>query len=240
MVSINRRIKIFNKIFKEFLIEYNKIYNKNFKIKVKNFEMLHKYNTDIEPRIDKFIKCDNSCLEHIELCKTIELKKIESNSKYIWSYLHNLYFITLEEKNEKLVEESKKSLKSLESLESLQILNKTKDIVPNIDFQNIAKNLQNSNLLNPNSDMGGLITDIASQVAKKLEGKDLSTINPLELITNMMSGNDSVGGIDFGSILKETSEKINNKVISGELDIEKLKSEAKSLLGDNHELSKEL
>jgi hypothetical protein len=96
-----------------------------------------------------------------------------------------------------------------------------------IEVQEIVKKpiTKESNAFN------SLVGDLAVNVAKSLEGQDLTKINPAELMQSLMSGNMNVGGIDFSEIIKMSTENVKNKVSSGELDIEELRESASNVWG---------
>jgi hypothetical protein len=78
--------------------------------------------------------------------------------------------------------------------------------------------------------MSSLIQDIAGEVSKSLDGKDFSDINPIDLMSSLMSGNSNVNGVDFSCIIKNITEKLQTKFDSGEIDTNKLKEQAENLL----------
>jgi len=219
MVSISRKIKLFKRLFNEFLNEYNKLTGKNFSIKIKEYEILEKYNLEIKNNLDKFIECESDIINKITLCKSIEMninnQVFINNKSSIWNYLHNLYFITMDSVDSEII------LKSKEYLSKLQM-----QLVP----KDTGINLENLNLDDPG--MGDLISDIAKQVTDKLKGQDLSNIDPMQLMSQMLAGGHSVNGIDFGSIIQDTANKIKTKVENGEIDLDKLKNQAKGLISD--------
>lgn len=223
MVSASKKLKLFNKVLKEFLIDFNSLQNGRstvLQFKVENSSILNSFRDEISFSIDKFLDCDETVFEQISLCKKIGLNNIDSetvNRVKIWTYIHNLYIITLEKDKEDFLEKSKKSLEKLENSKL-----KSSIAIPN--------------------EMNNLISDISIQLTKSLEGKDLSNLNPMDLMSSLLSGNSTSNGIDFGSILQQATKTINDKVESGELDLNKLKEQASSMIGTirNPELNKEV
>lgn len=215
MPGPNRRIKLFNRLLKEFLTDYESISNKKFTIKVKDGDFLTKYKEQVEKTKEVFLSCNDRCLNSIDLCKTIKLVESPKGvDKYsVWKYLHDLYFLTLEEVDQKILEISKLGLVSCKTTEHLS------------KFANaIEKKVEK------NTHFGNLIQDIAGQVSKSLEGKDLSSLNPMDLVNGLMSGKTSnINGIDFTDILQSTTETIQNKVNTGEIDIKDLQTQAGDL-----------
>lgn len=232
MVAPKRRIKLFNRLLKEFIEDYNNIYNLKINIiKTDDISLLNTFKDEINFVSEKFFNCDEESFSNISLCKKIGLDKTNMTNSNdsrlnIWKYMHNLYILTLEATDKQpVVEKSKKALDTLSQ---------------SIVVKNITKPKVNTSTGNQ---MDSLIENIAGQVSKSLEGKDLSNINPMDLLSSLMSGGESnLNGIDFGSILKNTTELIQNKVNSGEIDLETLKDQATSLMSQhsNPEINNDL
>lgn len=205
---------MFNKLLEEFIEDYNKMYNLAIPhIKIKELGVLNTFKDEINYVSEDFFKCEQVAFKNITLCKQMQLDKHKDfgeNKLSIWKYLHNLYLLTQEapDKNN-IVNKTKTAIESLQSSSNTEL-----------------KKLQED------SDMANIIQDIAGEVSKSLEGKDLSAINPMELLTTLMSGNNMINGVDFGSILKNTTEKIHSKIQSGEIDTIKLKKQADDLLSN--------
>lgn len=214
MVSPNRRLKLFNRVLKEFLVQYNKIYSEKISFKTKDILYLKTYKEECNFVFDSFIICDKSIFPNISLCKMLNLEKIDiSSCEYsIWQYLHNLYILTLEssEKNN-ILEKSKESL--------AKINNEIKTVEIKCDG-------------NQENGLNTLISEIAEKVKNQLDGKSLEGLDPMQLMNELMSGKDNInmGGVNFSDILKSTTESIQNKVDAGEIDIGALKDQALSLL----------
>lgn len=243
MVAPNKRIKLFNRLLNEFLDDYDKIYNvKSPRTKITQLKVLNTFKDEINYVREAFFNCDESSFKNITLCKTINLDKRENftlqNRISIWKYLHNLYILTQEAPDKGTISQDAKQ--ALDKLQGKVVSPQTvsnKDTSPkDFDLSQITQLLPNKTIP---KEMGGLIEDIAAQVSKTLEGKDLSNINPMELMNSLMSGNGNatINGIDFGSILKNTTDKIKQQVDNGEIDINKLKEQAEDLI-NSPELTK--
>ena len=183
MVSVNKKIKLFNKVLSEFLKQYNIISNEQFTIKVKEYSVLELYHSDIQKVQDLFIKCDFICLKDITLCNKINLNSINEsvynkNKQIIWKYLHDLYFITVEKVTDDLIMDSKRNINNL------------------VNSQEIVKQVPDINSLFADSNMNDMIADLTKEVTEKLKGQDLSNLDPMDLMTGLMSGNNSINGID--------------------------------------------
>jgi len=238
MVSARRRIKLFNRTLQEFIKECKKIINVSSipdKNEFQNIQFLNTFNQEVNFVKDNFFNCNIECLENISLCKKLMLSdSMKGNlsledKKCVWKYLHNLYLMTVEDisKEDDVIEKSKIGLENLKETSA--------DMVPSSFIK--------SNSFNPGGEMGGLIQEVSKQLSKKLEGKDLSGVNPMNLISTLL-GNSGSGNapdqsssssidIDFGSILKDVTETIQTKVNKGELNLENLKNEAKTMINNN-------
>lgn len=213
MVSINKKIKLFNKVLSEFLKQYNIISTEQFAIKVKEYNVLELYHSGIQKVQDLFIKCDFSCLKDIALCNKINLNGISEsvynkNKQIIWKYLHDLYFITVEKVTDDLIMDSKRNINNL--VNSNEIVG--------------TKNVPDINSLFDNMNMNDMVTDLTKEVTEKLKGQDLSNLDPMQLMTSLMSGNNSINGIDFSSIIQNSVSKLQTKVSNGEIDLEQLQN----------------
>lgn len=215
MVAPKKRIKVFNRLLEEFIDDYNKMYNLKIKfVKIKEISVLNIFKDEVNSVNELFFKCDHSAFKNITLCKQLQLDKCKDfgeNKLSIWKYLHNLFLLTQESPDKNNIVD-----KTKESLENLS-LSSSSELQPKLELD---------------SDMASIIQDIAGEVSKTLQGKDLSSINPMELLTTLMSGNNNINGIDFGSILKNTTEKIQAKIQAGEIDTDKLKTQADNLLSN--------
>jgi hypothetical protein len=211
MVAPKKRIKMFNRILSEFIEDYNKMYNLEIPfVKIKELSVLNTFKDEINYVSEDFFKCEQTAFKNITLCKQLQLDQREDlgeNKLSIWKYLHNLYILTQE------------------APDKSDLVNKTKQALENVS-SSLAVTTQDT-------DMAAIIQDIAGEVSQSLQGKDLSSINPMDLLSTLMSGNTNINGIDFGAILKNTTEKIQSKIQSGELDTDKLKKQADNLLKDN-------
>lgn len=219
MVAPKKRIKMFNKVLAEFIEDYNKMYNLDIPfVKIKELNVLNTFKDEVNYVSDSFFKCEKAAFSNITLCKQLKLDTREDlgqNSLNIWKYLHNLFLLTQEAPDKTdFIDKTKQALETLSKNESV-----VSSIMPG---------------MSQDSDMAHIIQDIAGEVSKSLEGKDLSSINPMELLSKLMSGNTNanINGIDFGSILRNTTEKIQTKIQAGEIDTNKLKEQADTLLSN--------
>lgn len=220
-----RVLKLFNRVLKEFLEEYKVFTGKDIKLKITEISTINLYSKEVSNVLDKFISCDRDCIDKITLLKNIDLHTVnlDVNKKHIWKYIHNLYFISVKGPTPELIDKSKKSIENL--------VDSKKET--EIDFNSIAKSLQGSSEA---AGLGSLIENISQKMTKQLEGKDVSNLNPMDLITGIMSGNTSdIGGIDFSSIMDYAAKEIHDKNSSGEIDVNKLKEQFGDLTGKSPE-----
>jgi len=218
MVGRQRKIKLFNRIFQEFLNEYRAVSGENIPVtKIKSIENVKQYNSDVTKVLENFIRCDDSVISKISLLNFID----PLSNKINWEYLHNLYFITLEQQNPELVEKSKENIKAHKERVIIRTPKTRQVKVP--DLSSVTKSLETSNL---NDVMNG----IAEQVTEYLKDVDLTKINTSELITSLMSGSKQACGIDFGPIIDSATNDIHTRIDNGELDIAEIKDSTEALL----------
>jgi hypothetical protein len=201
-----KQIKLFNKIYQEFLDGYAvATETPPSTFKVKKAQVLLQYLMDCGKDLDNFLDCKESALDNINLFKQsqIDITKTKIN----WEYLHNLFFIVYKDVKPDILEKSKKGI----------INSKTST--------KMVKDSASDNIF------GDLIKEMSSDIQGTLEGKDLSTINPMELLSGLMNKDNKgkVGGIDFSEIINKTVISLQSKIDNKEIDIEKLKETANTI-----------
>lgn len=256
MVAPNKRIKMFNKLLNEFLDAYDKLYNvQTPRTKIRELKVLNTFKDEINYVREAFFNCDESSFKNITLCKTIKLDERENftlqNRLSIWKYLHNLYILTHEAPDKgTIMADAKAAISKLEANNQgatntnimSQLLSTVLPMAGNLgNLGNIGNIGTTGASVSADQlpteipqELAGLIQDIAGQVSETLQGKDVSNINPMELFSSLMSGqgNTTVNGIDFSSILKNTTEKVQQQISEGKLDITKLKEQTQTLISD--------
>jgi hypothetical protein len=228
MVGRQRKIKLFNRIFQEFLNEYRSVSGDNIPVtKIKSIDNVLQYNTDVGKVLEKFIGCDDSVIPKISLLNFIDPIATKIN----WEYLHNLYLITLDTQDPELVRKSKENIKAhkemivIKTPKAGKLLRTPASTVPDLaKFSDMAKTLETSNL-------NGVMNDIAGKVTEYLKDVDISKIDTAELITSLMSGSKQACGIDFTSIIDSATNDIHARIDNGELDIGDIKDSTQALLG---------
>lgn len=234
MTSIsNKQVKLFNKILKEFVEEYSLITGSQLKIKAKSDKIII-FNTEVNNSLEEFVNCENTMLEKISILKNSQIDFDKIN----WEYLHTMYFISQGKSIDKTIVSRCKVNRSkiVTVIQSPSHPNSTgmdmgmmMNMIGNIggmgDNQGTS-NISNISSMLQSESFGKLVGDIAGQFAKTLEGKDLSNINPQDLLSGMMSGNMNIGGIDFQSILDTSTAQFKEKVESGEIDITEFTKQA--------------
>lgn len=199
----NKQVKLFNKILKEFSEEYSLITGTELKIKVKADKIII-FNSEANNVLEKIINCETESLNEMTLFKSHNLDFTKIN----WEYIHTMYFISQGKSIEQSIVQRCKE-------------NRNKTNLPVV---------RSNTLPIPGESFGKLVGDIANQVAKKLDGQDLSHINPQELLASMMSGNMNVEGINFQEILDNSTANFKDKVETGEIDVNDFTQQAHSLM----------
>lgn len=105
----NKKIKIFNKFFQEFLESYLKATSQEPRsFKIKKSIVLKTFLDETTPVIDRFLACDPESLKDISLLREagVEHSRIVLN----WNHLHNLLWIVQDKVSQEHLEASKKGL----------------------------------------------------------------------------------------------------------------------------------
>lgn len=211
---LQKRVRLFNKILyelcDELLDETNPMFNK-----IRDFSIIQKFNEEINQNKDTFLACDISSLDNVSVFKerNIVFPEKYHKSKELWKYLHNLYFISLENRDEELV---KLSTNNISNLMEPEIRDITTNLFSNFGNLDIAQTLNNPMFQS-------LINDIASDFSEQLEGKDIKDINPNNLIADMMGSltgsSSSTTGINFQNMIEKTKSKIAQEVKNGNISL---------------------
>jgi hypothetical protein len=218
----NKQVKLFNKILKEFSEEYSLITGVQLELKAKS-KKISIFNSEVTTVLQNFIDCELDILNNITLFKRddtpIDFSKIN------WEYLHTLYFISQGKLVDQLV--VKECKKKREEKTLILVKQKQNTTGNGSGLPDIASLLGGD----ASESFGQLIGDIAGQVSKTLEGKDLSGINPQELMASMMSGNMNIAGVNLQDIIDKSTSNFRTKVESGEVDINDFTKQASSIMG---------
>lgn len=231
-VSENRKLKIFNKILKEFLNQCNSLKSQGeqrIMFKVESRNTMKTFREECEFVFDLFIDCNPCVVSNISLCKKADLDKTidnlsTENTKIVWGYLHNLYIVCANGDSKVNVEDLVKKSK-----ENIDLINK--DLVLSEKELPFGK------------DLGSIIEEISNKVSGQLESTQADEdIDPMALMTRLMSGEENVtmGGVDFSKILRDTTESIQSKIKAGEIDVEVLKNQTMGLLSSVPGVSEKL
>jgi hypothetical protein len=202
-VFSTKQIKVFNKIHQEFLDEYNKTLNKESTVyKIKKGAILVNFLDDVEKVIESYMNREVKCLKSIRLfCDNGVSSSIKN-----------------EEEANKII--------NWEYLHSMLfiVMKKEKALEFCIPKKDVA---------HVDDTFSQIIASLSKDIKDSLEGKDLSKINPAELMSGLLNGNGNtvVGGIDFGEIISKTTKTLKHKVDSGDISLESLKENAKSIAG---------
>jgi predicted nucleotidyltransferase len=223
-VYSTKQIKLFGKIFQEFLDNYHSVLGVEKKVfKVKKAQVLQIYLREIKKVEGDFLDCKDSALEGITILKANCI-----TGSINWEYLHNLYFIVNNGKiSPEVLERSKKGL---ESGKNALVLSEESSDDPEVQtLTGGIEGLMQSDLF------GDLLKDMSGDVGKMLEGKDLSNVNPMDLMSGLLDPNNTektVGGINFSEIINKTVASLKGKIENKEIDVEQLKSIAGNIAGN--------
>ena len=181
--------------FKILLKKFLKHTQTNTHISCKNKIILDTFKKDIDENMENFMKKDIQVLKNISLFKGHVFTSVK------WSLLYDMYNVTLDETetHKEIVEDPEMVTLDITKLETL----------PN-GFEGILKNPA----------ISGMISELLPVVQEMMKGKDTSNIKPENLIKALTSGdlkNNEIG-IDLTSIFDKTSELVNKRIASGELN----------------------
>lgn len=197
----NKKIKLFNKFFQEFLESYLKaVGEKPRTFKIKKSIILKTFLDETSLVTDKFLACDPDSLSHISLLS-------ESGVKYSevvldWKHLHNLFFIVQDKVTAEHVEASKKGL-ATPYVKSSLLGNLIQEMSG--DIQNSLANVDLSKV-NP---MELLATLTKPGGSKVVGGVDFSGI--IARSTEVLRGKIENKSIDINE-LKDTANDISSKI----------------------------
>lgn len=190
--------KLYDQIldFKIILKKFLKFNGGGIHISCKTKQTLDEYRDDVENNRSEFISKNPEVLLKIRLLKGFTFEKIK------WDYLFEMYNTTLNE-NEK----------------SLEIVDVTTDTDHQLDLRNNSMPGGIEGLLG-NPAITGLISQLLPIVQETLKNKDTSNIKPEDLINALTSGNlkNNNTGIDLSNVFEKTTQLVNEKIASGELN----------------------
>lgn len=222
-----KQIKLFGKIFQEFLDNYHTVLGLEKKVfKVKKAQVLQIYLREIKKVEGDFLDCKDSSLDCITILKASGVDF--SKTVVSWEYLHNLYFVVNRKMSPEVLERSKRGI---ESGKNVLVLSKASSDDPEVDTLTLTGGLQG---LMQSDLFGGLLKDMSVDVGKMLEGKDLSNVNPMELMSGLLNPENTektVGDIDFSQIINRTVASLQGKIERKEIDVEQLKAIAGNIAG---------
>lgn len=164
----------------------------------------------------------------------------------IWKYLHTLYILAYEYKNDRDISDFIKFLKEGEiDLEKMD--EQTRTMIDIIDrmlkgYDDKTKNVDlgedeieeddGKPLFDLPELMNGTIGKLAKEIAEEIDPSSLNLENPQELISELMSGNFDENNDKSGivNLVKNVTSKLQNKISSGEFSESQLFEEAKGMM----------
>lgn len=199
------KIRTFNKIYKELQHSIKTVLKKSThkSFDVTDIKVVNYFGEQMDIYIGLYESRDVELLKKVDLLQKFFFNKpplSTQNKEVVWKYLEVMYSLVKEEKKELVKQKAP------------------------LDMANLSGLL--GNLMNDKeSGFGNLISDIS----KNLEGKINGDVNQAQILKDLMSGKMESGGINFQDIIQQATSSLKDKVDSGEIDIEKLKSTAESV-----------
>lgn len=175
--------------FKVLLKKFLKYSNSSNHISCKTVDVIKKFKMDVNSAKELLIKQDKEALKNISLFNNVSFEKIH------WNYLYEMYNTSLEDNEAHL------------QIDIIELSQTKKEALPDLA----------SILSNPA--IGNMITELVPMVQESLKDKDLTNIDPTQLLGVLSSGNlkDNTTGIDFTEIVGKTSKLVAEKIASGDL-----------------------
>lgn len=195
-----RKIRMFSKCYKEMQTSANKSLKRgNDKVySVKSTEEIDRFVKQIDENDNMYRNQDLELFNNVIILKRCFYGKPQLNAvnkTVVWKFIQALYSLGTGENNQVAAPASSSDLGGL-------------------------GDLVNSLVNDKDSGFKDMIDDISKQLEISMKGKD---INQATLVADLMSGNLQSSGIDFQSIIEQTTHRLKDKVDKGEVDIEKLK-----------------
>lgn len=184
------------------------------------------YNKDIS-------LLDDILFPNLMLSEIINTENIdETTMDNIWKNIQTLYLYSFSYSNNK-------SLKSLfkENSENIDdISKKTLDILNSIkkdSKKNVDTETGESTDGLPNMDglFGGVIGDLANEIAGEIKTSEINLDNPENLLKDLFSGKISDSNSGIGGLIKNIASKVQKKLSDGNLNEEDLLGDAQNIMG---------
>lgn len=203
------KIQLFNEYFKAMQKDIKMVLKKTShpSFEATTYKDLSNFSLDMNLNIHLFDNKDVELLKKVEILDRFFSTKpplSSQNVQEVWKYLEYMLFV---------VDGKKRTVEK-------------KMIAPaDMDLTKITSAM-GSLMSDPGNGLSDLIENISSKLQASLQGKE---VDQQQLITDLMSGNSSSSGINFGSIISQTTEALKEKIDSGEIDMGKLKEIADSM-----------
>lgn len=236
----NRQIKIFKRILLDFCKEYTRVTSEKVNLPELNQDSLFTFYTQTKKNITEFTICNTNILKDITLLKDFD----PSKAKIQWISLHNLFLILYDNKDpykEVLIKQFEDGRKP-KKINSEQVPNFSIDTInpqmisqmlPLITGMMSGQGLNSNSKDISNNDMfNNLIQETSTTLMESLKGKEdqLKNINPMDLFSQLMNGNNIIGGIDLNDTIKSIQVSITAKMENNEIDPQEFKDSAESII----------
>lgn len=213
MSSIDKRIKVFNKLYKEF---HDNINNSSIKFsKITKYLDLKGFKDIITENISYILQKDLNIftIKQIKLLYKYQGSHSinNTNKDTIFTFIKNMYYTTLEDKEE---------ADRVKELLSLEI-----DANTLLDFFN-----------NSNNGLMKIITDMAHEILPEVESLDIKNVNKIniqDMIQNILKGDMDIDSIHNGldtedkekikKVIEIIKVKVEEKISSGAINKNMLK-----------------
>ncbi|CAK0772939.1 hypothetical protein CCP3SC1AL1_630016 [Gammaproteobacteria bacterium] len=243
---MNVLVDLFDKTLQEFIVEYNHSFKSAASYVIKDgINEVLLFEKQISKNLKLYEDQDDTLFPKVLIFYRIGLhtKKFnKKNKENTWEYVKNLYLISNKLKLTNANADAK--LSASEQQQQLEhIASKSfKEDDTNVDIDGVLK-MTSSLFGSDNPDLNDLLSSVTSKVTEKLKGKDLNSLNIMELMNSLQnpgsSGNPSCSALDslgLSGLIAEITEETKQKVEDGTLDVEKLRKSVQDL-SKNEQLS---
>ena len=203
---------------------------------------------DISTKNEIIFSKEYTLLDNVNFNKLWNKEGLDNDDKeVIWKYLHTLFIYSYEYKHNKDINILLDNLKNIE-LDSSDLDQETKSFlniieslknIDNIDIgNNTIDDIMDDNSNGNSSDNSipeifeGSIGKLANEIAEDIDPDTLNIENPSKLLEGLFSGNLDMSDDKSGivNLVQNITEKIQNKISSGELNENDLFNEANNVM----------
>ena len=203
---------------------------------------------DVSSKNEIIFSKENIILDEVDFFKIWNSETLTDEYKEnIWKYIHTMYILAYESIKQSDIKSLLKQLKSMRA--SSEEIEHDSEILLNIvdsltgkytekdtdskDSEN-EENKNHSQSFNGPDLFNGMIGDLAKEIATEIDTSAIDINNPQQLLNDLLTGNfdeeNDASGIT--NLVKNITDKIQDKITSGSFDEQQLFGEAQNVLNN--------